>query len=107
MINKSYYFQNSKKNKQPVKKNLINISFKQTSFLPYSLQIKNNSYTNIIINNEINLKESLNYMFKRANKIYDDYYYCNPTDINLDNEQLTNRTKIINLIKFMRNYLYI
>ena len=99
MINKSYYFQNSKKNKQPVKKNLINIAFKQTSFLPYSVQIKNNSYTNIIINNEINLKESLNYMFKRANKIYDDYYYCNPTDINLDNEQLTNRTKIINLIK--------
>ena len=99
MINKSFYFQNSKKNNQPVKKNLINIAFKQTSFLPYSLQIKNNSYSNIIINNEINLKESLNYMFKRTNKIYDDYYYYNPTDINLDNEQLTNRTKIINLIK--------
>ena len=97
------YFQNRKKNASKVKISLMKTSFKSCMMSLISLKIKNNQKTNILIDNEINLREILNNALKRTNTTYENFYY-NQIDIKLDNGQTSKRTKIIKYIKdFIEN----
>ena len=92
------YFQYKKKNIQLIKISLIKPEIKPGFILPYSLQIKNNHKSNLIISKEINLRDVLKNMLTRTNKLYENLD-CNQIDIKLDNEQFSKRAKIIKYIK--------
>jgi len=64
-----------------------------------SINIKDNPRLNIYtINNEINIKDILNNMLIRTNKIYESLQF-NALNLKLDNEDFSKRTKIIKNIK--------
>ena len=92
------YFQYKKKNIQLIKISLIKPEIKPGFILPYSLQIKNNHKSNLLISKEINLRDVLKNMLTRTNKLYENLD-CNQIDIKLDNEQFSKRAKIIKYIK--------
>ena len=92
------YFQYKKKNIQLIKISLIKPEIKPGFILPYSLQIKNNHKSNLLISKEINLRDVLKNMLTRTNKSYENLD-CNQIDIKLDNEQFSKRAKIIKYIK--------
>ena len=92
------YYQYKKKNIQLIKISLIKPEIKPGFILPYSLQIKNNHKSNLIIGKEINLRDVLKNMLTRTNKLYENLD-CNQIDIKLDNEQFSKRAKIIKYIK--------
>ena len=92
------YFQYKKKNIQRIKISLIKPEIKPGFILPYSLQIKNNHKSNLIISREINLRDVLKNMLTRTNKLYENLDF-NQIDIKLDNEQFSKRAKIIKYIK--------
>ncbi len=92
------YFENKKEKISHIKISSIKSQIKPifiSSF--FSLKIKDNPKSNIIINEEINLIEVLNNMIIRTNKLYQNFYN-NKINIKLDNDQLSKRTKIINYI---------
>ena len=92
------YFQYKKKNIQRIKISLIKPEIKPGFILPYSLQIKNNHKSNLIISKEINLRDVLKNILTRTNKLYENLD-CNQIDIKLDNDQFSKRAKIIKYIK--------
>ena len=98
MINKKYFL-NKKNITQKLKISLIKSRKKPGLILPYSLQIKNNSKTNLIISKEINIRDVLNNMLLRTNKLYE-YLDNILNEIKLENEQYRKRTEIIKNIKY-------
>ena len=96
MRNKDYLFKNVKKfnngyislKKKPLKSSLIS----------YSIKIKNNLSSKIFNNNEISIKEILTNMLSRTNKIYNNLEF-NVTNVKLDNDESSKRSKIIKTIK--------
>ena len=97
MLHKKY-FENKKEKISQIKISLIKFQIKPIFISSlFSLKIKNNPKSNIIITEEINLIEVLNNMIIRTNKLYQNFYN-NKINIKLDNDQLSKRTKIINYI---------
>ena len=70
----------------------------KTNILSYSINIKKKLKTKTILNNEINILDTLNSMLNRTNKIYKTYF-INLSNIKLDTDEYTKRTKIIKSIK--------
>ena len=83
-INKSYI---------TLKKKVLN-----PNLIHFIVNIKNNINSNNMFNNEINIKDVLNDMLYRTNKIYD-IFQINTNNLKLDNEEYTKRSKIIRNIK--------
>ena len=104
--NKNQNYSNLMKNKEYLDRvikrlNKRYISLKKKTLnpnlVPYIVNIKHNNL-NTIFNNEINIKDVLNNMLNRTNKIYD-IFQISANNIKLDNEEYSKRAKIIRNIK--------
>ena len=97
MKNKDCYicrFKNPKKGVMCLQKKPVKPNFSLNSII-----IKDNPRLNTsTINNEINIKDILNYMLIRTNKIYESLQF-NALNLKLDNEEFSQRAKIIKNIK--------
>lgn len=97
MKNKDCYicrFKNPKKGIMCLQKKPVKPNFSLNSII-----IKDNPRLNTsIINNEINIKDILNNMLIRTNKIYESLQF-NALNLKLDNEEFSKRAKIIKNIK--------
>ena len=97
MKNKDCYicrFKNPKKGIICLQKKSVNSNISLNS-----INIKDNPRLNTyIVNNEINIKDILNNMLIRTNKIYESLQF-NTLNLKLDNEEFSKRAKIIRSIK--------
>ena len=97
MLQKNY-LQKKKENVSRIKISLLKSPIKSVFILSFSsLELKMKPKLNIIINKEINIKEVLNNMIIKTNKLYENLYK-NQVNIKLDIEQSSKRAKIIKYI---------
>ena len=97
MLQKNYLHK-KKENVSRIKISLLKSPIKSVFILSFSsLELKMKPKLNIIINKEINIKEVLNNMIIKTNKLYENLYK-NQVNIKLDIEQSSKRAKIIKYI---------
>ena len=97
MLQKNYLHK-KKENVSRIKISLLKSPIKSVFILSFSShELKMKPKLNIIINKEINIKEVLNNMIIKTNKLYENLYK-NQVNIKLDIEQSSKRAKIIKYI---------